>query len=163
MWQTKVREWYNEREREITFNKLCERWTFQYARPRIYRLMIENAVIKRKDRNGSTKRKKNNHFHPLFFVLVWNQTLSCTLFVRNIILSFLFLYTDFFSKKKFAWLLEQRYVALFFITKVLYWLFQPITNTKFRPKKKVTAVAVTQHRETKFNAYHEIMATRDEP
>lgn len=69
----------------------CTRQTECFnTRPRIYRLMIENAAIKRKDQNGSVEGgTKIATIFIRFFChrrSVRNKTLSCTmhiLFVRN--------------------------------------------------------------------------------
>lgn len=85
-------------------------------RPRIYRLMIENAVIKRKDQNGSAEGeiKITTIFIRIFFFFVLFEIKLCpALFIRNIIeLLSLFLYT--FKKNLFDYLLEQKPEQFFF-------------------------------------------------
>lgn len=142
-----------EKESESTFDKLCEHCTtaaeVAYVcfnmRPRIYRLMIENTVIKRKDQNGSAEGeiKITTIFIRFFFVLFEIKLCPapCTLFVRNRIelLSLFFIYI---LKKLFDYLLEAKtcayfFLILIFISRVVRWLVWPL-SIQFRPKKNRT-------------------------
>lgn len=119
--ESKSENWWWVRVHSINCVNI-EHWTDVYfnTRPRIYRLMIENAVIKLKDRNGSAEGEIKITtifilytllllllFVQYFFFSLQNQTLSCTVYTFRtqyhwaFVIIFMYMFAFFF---KFAWL-----------------------------------------------------------